>query len=182
MLELPYNKVAGLLPAISLKRDSNTGVFCEYCEVFINIYFEEHLRTAAFVLRPSLLLNQKHNVGWFLLRFVNLLWVFSLLISSRNHSNAFINWPAENKILSKVKYCSKGHHLESTTYAYFNVYFFWHLFLFRHLFYRFVQLFTQQVTIFASLKVAFAKFWSKKCSYKTLSKNAEAATLERSSK
>ena len=128
MLELPYNKVAGLLPAISLKRDSNTGVFCEFCEVFINIYFEEHLRTAAFVLRPSLLLNQKHNVGWFLLRFVNLLWVFSLLISSRNHSNAFINWPAENKILSKVKYCSKGHHLESTTYAYFNVYFFWHLF------------------------------------------------------
>ena len=38
-------------------------------------------------LRPSLL-NQKHNVGWFLLRkFVDLLRVSSLHIINRNHSN-----------------------------------------------------------------------------------------------
>ena len=30
-----------------IKRDSNTGISCEYCEIFKNIYFEEHLRTAA---------------------------------------------------------------------------------------------------------------------------------------
>ena len=31
-----------------LKRDSNTGVSCEYCEIRKNTYFEEHMRTAAF--------------------------------------------------------------------------------------------------------------------------------------
>ena len=30
-----------------LKRDSNTGVFCEYCKISRNTYFEEHLRMAA---------------------------------------------------------------------------------------------------------------------------------------
>ena len=30
-----------------LKRDSNTGVFCEYCEIFRNTYFEEHLTAAS---------------------------------------------------------------------------------------------------------------------------------------
>ena len=33
-------------PAL-LKRDSNTGVFCEHWEIFKNTYFEEHLQTAA---------------------------------------------------------------------------------------------------------------------------------------
>ena len=72
-------------PANLLKRDFNTDVFSEYCEIFKNTSFEEHLQTAASVLLikkfsnkstrhlPSLL-NQKHNVGWFLLRrFVDLL-------------------------------------------------------------------------------------------------------------
>ena len=40
------NKVA-IRPATLLKRDSNTGVSCEYYETFKNIYFEEHLKTAA---------------------------------------------------------------------------------------------------------------------------------------
>ena len=31
-------------PANSLKRDSNTEVFCKICEIFKNAYFEEHLR------------------------------------------------------------------------------------------------------------------------------------------
>ena len=77
-----------------------TQVFpCEYCEIFKNTCFEEHLRTAASVLliielklqilricRP--LLNQKHNMEWFLLqRFVDLVRIYFLLIVSRNHSN-----------------------------------------------------------------------------------------------
>ena len=33
-------------PAL-LKRDSNTGVFCEHWEIFKNTYLKEHLRTAA---------------------------------------------------------------------------------------------------------------------------------------
>ena len=32
------------------KRDSNTGVFREYCEILKNTYFEKHLRTAVFYL------------------------------------------------------------------------------------------------------------------------------------
>ena len=72
---------------------------CEYCEILKNTYFEEHLQMAASVfliikliiinirhLRP--LLNQKHNMEWFLLqRFVDLVRIYFLLIVSRNHSN-----------------------------------------------------------------------------------------------
>ena len=36
--------------ATLLKRDSKTGVFLWYCELFMNSYFEEHLRTTASVL------------------------------------------------------------------------------------------------------------------------------------
>ena len=33
-------------------KETPTQVFpCEYCEIFKNTYFEEHLRTAAFVLK-----------------------------------------------------------------------------------------------------------------------------------
>ena len=34
-------------PLALLKRDSNTGVFCEHWEIFKSTYFEVHLRTAA---------------------------------------------------------------------------------------------------------------------------------------
>ena len=34
-------------PATLLKRDSKRGVFRKYCEIFKNIFFEKHLRTAA---------------------------------------------------------------------------------------------------------------------------------------
>ena len=37
-------------PATLLKTDSNTGVSSEYCEIFKNTYFEEHLRTPASVM------------------------------------------------------------------------------------------------------------------------------------
>ena len=40
-------KLQAVSPATLLKRDSNTDVFCEYCEISMNTYFEEHLRTAA---------------------------------------------------------------------------------------------------------------------------------------
>ena len=44
--------------ATLLKRVTNTGVSCEYCEIFKNIYFEEHLRTAAskdrYLLAPNI--------------------------------------------------------------------------------------------------------------------------------
>ena len=33
--------------ATLLKTDSNTGIFPEYCEIFKNTYFEEHLLAAA---------------------------------------------------------------------------------------------------------------------------------------
>ena len=85
--------------AILLKRDSNTGVFLW---ILWNSY--EHLfwRTSAnccFCTSNhkvsnkywASLLNQKHNVGWFQLRrFLDLVRVYSLLITSRNHSNTFL--------------------------------------------------------------------------------------------
>ena len=80
---------------------------CEYFEISKNTYFEEHLQTGSSVLLIIKLvisighlfliknmtwmvffLNQKHDVGWFLLiRFVDLIRLYSLLIISRNHSN-----------------------------------------------------------------------------------------------
>ena len=48
MLESPFIKVASLRFATLLKRDSNTQVSSyETCKIFKNIYFVEHLRTAA---------------------------------------------------------------------------------------------------------------------------------------
>ena len=70
----------------------------EYCEIFKNTCFEEHLRTAVSVLQIIKLVksighlfNQKHDVRWFLIRrFADLFRVYSLLIISRNHFNTFL--------------------------------------------------------------------------------------------
>ena len=43
------NKVAGLRSATLLKKDLDRGVFCVFCRIFKNTYFEEHLWTTAFV-------------------------------------------------------------------------------------------------------------------------------------
>ena len=61
------------------------------------------------IFRPTLL-NQKHNVGWFLpQRFIDLVRASSSHIS-RNHSNTFSsNKHAENEYWSKAKHCSKGY-------------------------------------------------------------------------
>ena len=44
MLESLFNKVAGLQ---TLLKGFNTGIYCEYCEILKNTYFEEDQRTAA---------------------------------------------------------------------------------------------------------------------------------------
>ena len=47
MKSLPRH--SGLQPYLKREKDIPTQVFsCEYCEIFKNAYFEEHLRTAAF--------------------------------------------------------------------------------------------------------------------------------------
>ena len=56
------------------------------------------------ICRP--LLNQKHNVEWFVRRsFVDLVQVYFLLYIGRNHSNTFL-WTdlQETKKFSKLKY------------------------------------------------------------------------------
>ena len=87
---------------------------CEYCEILKKTYLEEHLRMAASVLliiklvmeilgicQP--LLNQKHNVEWFLPKwFADLVRVYFLLIISGNHSNTFLIID-----LQKTKTCPK---------------------------------------------------------------------------
>ena len=51
VLELFFNIVAGLEDWNCIKkRLQHRCFFCEYCKIFKNTYFEEHLRTAAFVL------------------------------------------------------------------------------------------------------------------------------------
>ena len=50
MLDSLFKKVAGL-PATLLKRDSNTCVSCEYCEIFKNSFFTEHLRWLLLIVR-----------------------------------------------------------------------------------------------------------------------------------
>ena len=52
MLESLYNEVGNLLKTL-LKRDSNTDVSCEICEIFKNTYFEETLRKTAFIDETS---------------------------------------------------------------------------------------------------------------------------------
>ena len=47
MLKSLLHKVARRLATL-FKRDSNTGVFCEYSEIVINTYFEEQLQMVAF--------------------------------------------------------------------------------------------------------------------------------------
>ena len=59
---------------------------CEYCETFKNTHFEEHQRTDASISRPRL--NQKHNVEWFILRFVDVVRVYFLLIN-RGYSKLY---------------------------------------------------------------------------------------------
>ena len=43
-------KLQTLVLATLNKKDSNTGVFCEFCKIFENTYFEEHLQAAASVV------------------------------------------------------------------------------------------------------------------------------------
>ena len=102
------------------KRDSNTDVFLWIFTIFENSFSYWNLRwlllsvriivlwfdkvncSVIGICRPSLL-NQKHIVGWFLLkRFVVLSWVCSLFLFSRNHSNTFL-WIN----LQKTKTCPK---------------------------------------------------------------------------
>ena len=47
-MEYLFTKVPGLKACDLIKNKTPTQVFfCEYCEIFKNIHFEEHLRTAA---------------------------------------------------------------------------------------------------------------------------------------
>ena len=49
MLESLFNKVAGLQMCNFIKKSLHHEFFCEYCKIFKNIYFEEHLIKAASV-------------------------------------------------------------------------------------------------------------------------------------
>ena len=106
---------------VKLKLKTPPEVFsCEHCEIFKTSFFYRTPPRALLsvwwsnclvldICRPTLL-NQKHNVGWFLLqRFIDLVRASSSHIS-RNHSNTFSsNKHAENKYWSKAKHCSKGY-------------------------------------------------------------------------
>ena len=47
-MESLFSKVAGLTLVTLLKKETLTQVFsCEYCEIYKNTYFEEHLQKGA---------------------------------------------------------------------------------------------------------------------------------------
>ena len=97
--------------AILLKRDSNTGVFLGILQNFKEHLFRRTSAKGCFCTSNNKVsnkywasfLNQKHDVGWFLLkRFVDLVRLYSLLIISRNHSKTLLLLGLQ-KNRSKVK-------------------------------------------------------------------------------
>ena len=75
-----------LRPATLFKRDFNTGAFLW---ILHNFYEKLFYRTPP-VASVDLLFLIKNDVGWFLLRFVDLVIVCYLHIISRNHSNTLL--------------------------------------------------------------------------------------------
>ena len=58
---------------IYLKENRTQVVFCEYCKIFKNTYFEEHPRTADFVpINIELVIKYWASVGLFLIK--NITW------------------------------------------------------------------------------------------------------------
>ena len=57
-------KLQAVMPGTLLNGDFSTGFFlrCEYCEVFKNTYFEEHLQTAAPLKKPEMFSKCHNNV------------------------------------------------------------------------------------------------------------------------
>ena len=70
VLELLFNKVAGLYSWNFIKKNCNTDVFLESCEIFKNTYLQKHLRTAASMLLIIKLRN-KYWAAADLLIFIN---------------------------------------------------------------------------------------------------------------
>ena len=97
--------------ALSRKKDLNNSketlkqmLSCEYCEIFTNNLFHwtQSDKVTIMDIGRSSFLNQKHYVGWFLLkRFVHLFRVSYFHIISRNHSNTLFLFN-----LQKTKTCT----------------------------------------------------------------------------
>ena len=99
------------------KEEAPTQVFSyEHCKIFKNSFlyrrttfsdrfcqFDEVATCSILGICLSSVINQKHNMEWFLLkRFVHLCRAFSLHVISRNHSNTFLLIK-----MQKGKTCSK---------------------------------------------------------------------------
>ena len=92
----PVN-IAKLLRTAFLKETSD-GCFFQFDEVTVQYW--------ASICQP--LLNQKHNVGWFLIkRFVDLFRVCYVI--SRDHSSTFFLVNLQETNLSKERHSSKGY-------------------------------------------------------------------------
>ena len=76
---------------LSIRKESTNEndltIYCEYCEIFAKSFF---YRTPPVDLSVDLFFLIKNNVGWFLLRFLDLIIVRYLHIISRNYSNTLL--------------------------------------------------------------------------------------------
>ena len=116
MLELLFNKVTGLEVYNFIKKRIQHRFFLVNIAKFLRELILKNISNGSFCTSNhkvsnrywTSFLNQKHDVGWFLLRrFVDLVRLYSLLIISRNHSNTFLLLDLQ-KNRSKVKNWSSG--------------------------------------------------------------------------
>ena len=105
VLELLFDNITGLQVWNFIKKRLQHWFFLKNIAKFLQTPILKNICECLL----ECLLNQKHNVGWFLQRrFVDVVRVYFLLIISRNHSNTF-SLLVLQKNGSKVKYCSKGY-------------------------------------------------------------------------
>ena len=100
-----WKALSGKKDLNDLKETLKQVLSCEYCEIFTNnlFYWTQFGKVTMMGIGRSSLLNQKYNVGWFLLkRFVHLFRVSYFHIISRNHSNTLFLFN-----LQKTKTCTQ---------------------------------------------------------------------------
>ena len=96
-----FIKLQVFMPATSLKGDSNTGIFLWKREIFKNTFFEEYLRTTAFVVSFS------WHLFWSLF-LINLQVFRSVTLLKRDFSTGVFLWNLQEHLFWRISasyYC-----------------------------------------------------------------------------
>ena len=82
-------KLQAFRPVTFLKRDSNTGVSCEYCKIFKNSFFMEHLRLLLLVLLPWY--SKVSKSAWYLISRLHMLSILIKTYTKRYTKNSLLS-------------------------------------------------------------------------------------------